>query len=469
MTENPPAARPPLRDGAALALGAFVVYALVGQSRFYLFDAETFYMLVARGQLEHPNHPLYLPINWAVAGMLEPLGVSLFRAMTIASALGTAVWVLLAHHAAATMGLDRGRAGGVALLCATAPSIVFFATVIEVHGVFLAFAGLAWWLLARAARKPSAVRVFALGLGTGLAATAHATGHLLTLATGLVLLAEVPALRAPKALVRAALAGALGHVLARVAAGALAGAGDLQHTLDYVATSADRFALSKAKWTVWNEWLWPFAPLSVVALSGLAARRTRPLALAVCAALVPYLLVAALMLGDAIVEHGAYLQPLAFPAAVVAARLLSGRAVLACAALGLALGVVSVKGHDHAAPDAVRPGDVIALRGDGEAVFVMADEAEARPVMLAAPDLAVVRVETLTQGLLADDDATAFARFDAAFDAITAGGKGVVFLSQAAARELVLRGDRLAGHLERAYELVPRRSGTFRCYELRRK
>jgi hypothetical protein len=173
------------------------------------------------------------------------------------------------------------------------------------------------------------------------------------------------------------------------------------------------------------------------------------------------------MLGEGIVEHGAYLQPVVFAAAVVSVRLLPRAAVLACAALAAGLGIWQVVDHDRAAPDAVVAADVLALRGGGEVAFVMADEAEARPVLLEAPDVAVIRLEILTQGLLTKDDERAFAEFDGAFQAITGGRRGVVFLSQRAYRELVRSGDRLLGHLDRAYELVPRVSGAFLCYELR--
>jgi hypothetical protein len=467
MPDTAPSARPPLRDGLGLAAAALAIYALFGQSRFYLFDAETFYMLVARGQLEHPNHPLYLPACAGLAALLEPLGISLFRAMTLASALGTAVWVFTVHRAAATLGLARGPAQGAALLCATAPSVVFFATVIEVHGVFLAFAGLAFVAAARVARDPRPGRILVLGLATGLAATAHASGHLLPIAVGLWLCAEVPALRVPPTLAKAALLGASAHVLGRIGSGALVGGGDLAATLDYVGAQAGRFRLSQLPRTLWYEWLLPFAPVSLVALAALAGGPQRRVARALHAALVPYLAVAALMLGLAIVEHGAYLQPLLFVAAVLTVRVLPGPAVAAAAVLGLGLGLAQVRAHDRPEADALRPAEVLALRGTGEAVFVMADEAEARPVLLAAPDLAVVRLELLTQGLLERDDAAAFAEFDGAFRSITGGGRGVVYLSQRAYRELLRRGDRLLGHLERSYELLPRVSGDFRCYELR--
>ncbi len=464
-----PREAPPMADGLAAAIAALVVYTLLGQSRFYLFDAETFYMLVARGELAHPNHPLYLPVCAGIAGVLAPLGVSLFDAMTFASALGSAVFVFTAHRASACMGLGRGPSFGAALLSATVPTVVFFATVIEVHGPFLAFAGCALWQTARVREATTNLRILALGWTTGLAATAHATGHLLPLLAGLVLLAEVPALRAPGAAARAAVCGAVGHATARLGVGALLG-GDLGNTVGYVTDQWSRFALERVPATVWHEWLLPAAPPALVALAILVAprppRAARTLAWALHAAVLVYALAATFMLAG-IRENGAYFQPLVLVAAWVLARSLPMRAMLVAALVGMTAGVLQVRGHDAAPPAAVDPADVIALRGNDVAVFVMADESEARPVMLADPSVAVVRLEILAQGLLQSADDEAFARFDAAFRSIAAGSSGRVYLSQAAWEVLVLNGDRLRAHVASRYELVPVVSGSFRAYELR--
>lgn len=460
----------PTADGIALAALALATYALLAQSRFYLFDAETFYMLVARGELAHPNHPLYLPLCAGLAGLLGTVGVSLFDAMTFASALGSAIFVLTAHRASAAMGLDRRECLGAALLSATVPSVVFFATVVEVHGPFLAFAGCALWQTARTRRAPETRRFFELGLTTGLAATAHATGHLLPVLAGFVLLAEVPSLRKPGTLARAAALGAAGHVAARLAAGAVLG-GDLGGTVDYVTDQWSRFSAARLPGTVWHEWLLPAAPPAIVALALLvmpprADRQDRALAVALHGAVLVYALAATFMLAG-IRENGAYFQPLVLVAAWVTVRSLPLRAVLLAAAVGLSAGVVQVRGHDQAPPAAVDPADVVALRGNDVAVFVMADEAEAQPVMLADPTLAVVRLEILAQGLLGAADEDAFARFDAAFRSISAGSGGRVYLSQAAWEVLVRNGDRLRAHVASKYELLPVVSGSFRAYELR--
>lgn len=459
----------PVADGMALAASALAVYALLGQSRFYLFDAETFYMLVARGELSHPNHPLYLPICAGVAQVLGVFGISLFDAMTFASALGSAIFVFAAHRASACLGLDRASAAGAALLCATVPSVVFFATVVEVHGPFLAFAGAALWQAARACRRPNDARLLGLGLATGLAATAHATGHLLPLLAGSVLLAEAPTLREPRNLLRAAAVGAAGHVIARLGAGAVLG-GDLGNTVGYVSDQWTRFDLAKLPGTVWHEWLLPAAPPALLVLAILllprAPRGSRALAVALHVAALVYALAATFMLAG-IRENGAYFQPLVLVAAWVVARGIPARAVLLAAAVGLTAGIIQVRGHDRAPVSAIDPADVVALRGEDVAVFVMADEAEARPVMLADPSLAVVRLEILAQGLLGAADEQAFARFDAAFRSIASGSGGRVYMSQVAWQVLVQNGDRLRAHVASRYELVPVVSGNFRAYELR--
>ena len=179
-----------------------------------------------------------------------------------------------------------------------------------------------------------------------------------------------------------------------------------------------------------------------------------------------YALAATFMLAG-IRENGAYFQPLVLVAAWVVARGIPARAVLLAAAVGLTAGIIQVRGHDRAPVSAIDPADVVAIRGEDVAVFVMADEAEARPVMLADPSLAVVRLEILAQGLLGAADEQAFARFDAAFRSIASGSGGRVYMSQAAWQVLVQNGDRLRAHVASRYELVPVVSGNFRAYELR--
>src|SRR5690606_23517536 len=111
-----------------------------------------------------------------------------------------------------------------------------------------------------------------LGAATGLAATAHATGHLLPFATGAVLLALRAELRRPATLARWCAAGGAAHAAMRIAGGLLLGGGDLRQTLGYTADQLGRFSPAWLAPVAWHEWLLPFAPLSAAALLAFAVR-----------------------------------------------------------------------------------------------------------------------------------------------------------------------------------------------------
>src|SRR5690606_40374572 len=87
-----------------------------------------------------------------------PLGASLYDAGVLASALGTAVGIACAVLASRILGLTRGGAFAVAGLMLSVPALLFFATVVELHGVFLAFAGPALVAFAHLAPAPGAPR-----------------------------------------------------------------------------------------------------------------------------------------------------------------------------------------------------------------------------------------------------------------------------------------------------------------------
>ncbi|MBK8980008.1 MAG: hypothetical protein IPM29_29260 [Planctomycetes bacterium] len=455
------------RDAALLALVALALFVAVRQSHFYLIDGETFYMLVARGQLRHYAHVLYLPIAGGVARVLGLAGVDLFDAMTVASALGAALAAFLAHRAAWLLGAPRGAALAVAAACAGAPACVFFATIIEVHGVFLAFGALAWLAVAVCARAPRAPAALALGATTGLAASVHATGHLLPLAAGLVLLAEVRALRAPRRLATFAICGALGHAAVWAAIVWLVGGsagGSAHSSLDELTRRASLGMLAHFPLTVRDEWLLPFAPLSALTLTGLFLPHTRVLAIALHVALLPYLGAALVYLGPVIVENGAYLVPLAFPAAWLGLRVAGVRGVTVAAVCGLAIGLASVRAHDDRPPPGIAAADALALVDDRPAAFLVGSQNEAEDLLLHAPQLPVIRADVLVEQCAGLSEAASAQLFDGGVAAV-----GRAFVSDLALHLLRGLDHHLLRHIERSYELEPRRSGTFSGYELRRR
>jgi hypothetical protein len=100
-------------------------------------------------------------------------------------------------------------------------------------------------------------------------------------------------------------------------------------------------------WSAWADWLWAFAPLSFAAAGAALVAGTRLLGSVVAAGAVPYVVVTWLLLGPA-TERGAYLLPVAWPAAVLAARALPRASLVLVALAGLVLGVLAVRAHDDA-------------------------------------------------------------------------------------------------------------------------
>ncbi|MFQ5505236.1 MAG: hypothetical protein ACE5F1_10615, partial [Planctomycetota bacterium] len=173
---------------AAMAgLAALVLYLVLGQSTFYENDGH-FLLLrhLQRGETTvppHSRHFLTEPLLYLFALPVEGLlGISPYRTAVVFSSLGTAIGVFLTGLAGLRLGLEPRRAASAALLFATLPGVLLFATVVEFHGPFLAAAGLALFLTAVWCRSQNPGAAILLGSCTALAAGMHATGQLLPLA-----------------------------------------------------------------------------------------------------------------------------------------------------------------------------------------------------------------------------------------------------------------------------------------------
>ncbi|HLU39818.1 MAG TPA: glycosyltransferase family 39 protein, partial [Planctomycetota bacterium] len=181
-TADSPAARPaaaPLRDGVVLALLAFAVGRLLAQDTFYGPDGRMLIKMTMSGLVAHPLHwfaPQFLRASHAAIAWT---GGSWYEAGLLLSQVGFAFAAFAWHRAAAVLGVPRGRAAVVVALCATAPAILFFTSVVELHAPFLAFAAGACWAAARLATRPTPGAGVLFGVVTGVALGAHATAHLL--------------------------------------------------------------------------------------------------------------------------------------------------------------------------------------------------------------------------------------------------------------------------------------------------
>lgn len=131
------------RDAVVLALAVFALCVLVGQRTFYGPDGRAILKMTMSGMQVHPLHFFYVPMLRVSHALAARFGGSWYDAGLLLSQVGTAVGAFFWHRAAARLGATRTQAAAVVALCVTAPAILFFASVIELHAPFLAFAGLA--------------------------------------------------------------------------------------------------------------------------------------------------------------------------------------------------------------------------------------------------------------------------------------------------------------------------------------
>jgi hypothetical protein len=456
-------------DSLALAAASLALYLALAQEAFHGLDVHVHVYFLTQGHLEHPLHLLYLKIVGSLWPPLRGLGLSPHHALRLLAAVGTAAGVLLCHRAALCLGLPRARAAAVAGLTAVVPAAVFFATVAEIHGVFTAFAGAAWWAWARFATRPTVASGIWMGVTTALAASVHATGHLLVVLLGLCALAwrggrggaeaDGPA-RSPWAGLAAALAT---HLVVAVAIAvalqpsrlSIPFAGQIAYLGD-TAGKHQAWTLPALGRVLGNEWLIALFPLSLTGLVALGSRPALRLALATALALLTYLAVSVVLLPD-LNERGAYLLPLAFALALVTAQMLRPGWLAVLGAAALAAAVIQVRLHDrvHAAP--WLPGFLAVAREQPVAV-ICRDVAEQEAITRALPDVPFVRADSLLASAdRAEDYPTFCATFDAMFAHYQRSGR-VVLITRSAYEALLATGMEffarfLGDHLPRHYRL----------------
>ena len=245
------------------------------------------------------------------------------------------------HAASRRLGVPRGAALLAAVAIMVAPAIVFFASVVELHGLFFGFTGIAALATARFAEGPSWLRGAVLGLSVVLAYLAHATGSLLP-----AILLPLAVLHAPQklaarkglattdtGLVGRFLHGAVSGPVVLAAATAVVGCAFAPWLMTVLGLPMDRghqvalldnqrlaaaFTSTGLPRTALVEWVRPFLAISVLGPLGLAVAQGRAFGVALVLGLLVYLPAAFVILGDDC-ERGAYLLPLAWPAACAAA------------------------------------------------------------------------------------------------------------------------------------------------------
>lgn len=314
-----------------VGLASLVIYLLLRQRTLHVEGAATLVMIDAGQPVGGSVRLLFAPLTHALTEFGRSAGVALtpYWAGVGVNATAMAIGVTLLHRAARGFGLDRREGLVAGAMVASCPAVVYFATAFNHLGLLLAFSGLATLLLVRLIQSPSWPRAILVGLGTAAAWFADGSAHYLPLWFALFLLMHVRAPRPTQPFETLILiAVMLGvHLIVTSLGGALLAARGIPvEDPSRLFSWIEWRGLGGRPWSelvsgsLVDEWLRPFLPLSLLALAGLFLRRTRPVAVVLHLALLPYLL--ACFAWTRAPGFGALLLPLAWPAAMVAGQML---------------------------------------------------------------------------------------------------------------------------------------------------
>ena len=328
------ATREPPRGPALEPIAWFVVCALVylalGQGTFYKTDGPDIARLLdahlqTNAPLQHPWHVGFLPALEAFRRLCVALGLQPGYVQLGAwfSALGAALGV-----AFALAGMRRLVGATVArwasLLLACNPGYVLFATVVEYHGPLQAMLGLSFWWTAVQVARPSWWGMVVLA---GLCHAAFLV-HGQALFHPLWLLAFWFARRRPLGAHRRdfvwAAATGLVHAglwwgLPRLLPGTYGMWADLGRGLATEASIGRPQSLDYTPTILWQEWLWPLLPVSVLVWCTPLRRALRMEFAAFVVGFAPFLYVSVRQLVFE-PEYGAYLLPMVLPASLLVAQ-----------------------------------------------------------------------------------------------------------------------------------------------------
>ncbi|MCY2955998.1 MAG: hypothetical protein NT107_03055 [Planctomycetota bacterium] len=384
-----------LYDSAAVMACTFVACWLAFRGLWHGLDGYQLLSDIHNGSLFHDRHVLYKPIAWMCDRSLQWFGTREFESVVAASMIFTSIGVAFAHRALLNLSLTRRAAATAAAAIASCFCILYFGTVIEFHGVFFGFTGLAWWCFAKFLRSPSWHSAILAGIGSGLSAAAHATGQLLPFVFFAFTLAWSPQISAalhtrawPSWLARFALMFAAHFATAATVTSLLlllTSSGDAALKTGIFEGPRSFVSNYLAMQTVWGtapalfvqEWLMPFLPLSLLPLCALFVPRLRLEGALFGCCLLVYLLATTVLLSPfttlshpqylpqyTLIEYGAYFMPLVFPAAVLLIRLLPSRLHFA-----MVLATLAVSAIGFARPDRPARNDAF-----GNAVLQIIDE-----------------------------------------------------------------------------------------------
>ncbi|HZN38120.1 MAG TPA: hypothetical protein VFD82_04910 [Planctomycetota bacterium] len=330
-----PEARSPTPTGGARASSGFLasiglataflaVFLLLRQRAFHGFDSDYYTLLVQSGDYGGlRQHVAFLPLVGLVFQAIHPLGFGAFDALLVTAALGSAVGLFCLHRAGRLLLGSGPAATALATGVALTPACFYFATAAEIHGVFAAGSGAAWWAFARWRNAPEQLaRTAVLGVCCGLAGSIHSFGHLLMPMFAAIALTQDWLPRSHRVAHFSALA--IAHLVVALAMAFALGAGASGQTnaaQQFATTWRETTEYGLAPATLWREAIVPFLPWSLIALLGMLRAGSRPWssAFVIGAALhAPIVILLLSRPGSQFHEQGGYLLPMAVPAVLAA-------------------------------------------------------------------------------------------------------------------------------------------------------
>jgi len=372
-----------------MAAVSLALYVWLGQSAL---NADAVSLLLRF--LDNNDNVGYLKALRLLRHVSQPFGLTLYETALLFSQVGASAGIALLYVAGRITELSRPAACLAALGVALCPSVVFFATQVEMPAPFLPFAGAGWVAVALMARRPTYARAVAVAVTAGVAVTAHASGAFLALPLVLFFLAQTwrrPVEAVParsRLIIMAAVTLALDLLIAcaiAIAARSFGFSADPGAALGFVVAAGVTSIQTPLRLiaVVWHEWLVPFFPVSLLWLCAIRAYRPHVCALGV--SLAGYCVASFLVLIRA-VEHGAYLQPLAWPACWLTVRTLPRRWAVVTVALLALLSTATLARDDHARDLRIYANGVKTLSGGAAASLLVGDIEEVAACLVHLPD-----------------------------------------------------------------------------------
>ena len=389
IASSKPAKPAILLEGLLVFAIVLLVYLLLRRPGFYEVDGQSLVHWLAVGKGNHDRHMLFLPVARLLAAPLLASGLTPFEALRAVSAIGMSLSVLLFWAAALRLGRIRTDRLLMATAIAVSPALLFFATIVEFHGLFMAFAGLAWFFeacLERSRRSwPWAV---SMGISTGLAALVHATGQLLGPLLPLFYLARSRDRSLPLRPALRHAAQSLGcHVGVVLLIALWMRSSGTQGQEDYILSFLTSLPpLAELFSDLWFEWFLAFLPVSLLCWCAFRdpARRLQTLWLLV--SVLGYVLMSWVLV-PGMYERGAYLLPLVYPAARLALSVRLRWLWILMTLAGLFYGIHDLGTYPYSTGSAAWAGALHEFETEQPGFYLLGDRSEIDALLIHEPKL----------------------------------------------------------------------------------